>query len=103
MTLCRSRRRQVLEMHCCHSFCWAHNPKVGGSNPPPATNSPNHSNHLAFHPKSIGVQLGPKTQAFPAPLTRACGDVNSSPKRAAIFLPSSETTCVYFIVVRGSE
>src|SRR5580704_14218956 len=39
MTLCRSRRRQVVEMHCCRLFCWAHNPKVGGSNPPPATNA----------------------------------------------------------------
>ncbi len=39
MTFCRSRRRQVVEMHCCRLFCWAHNPKVGGSNPPPATNS----------------------------------------------------------------
>src|ERR1019366_725326 len=37
MTLCRSRRRQVVEIHCCRLFCWAHNPKVGGSNPPPAT------------------------------------------------------------------
>src|SRR3984957_17175965 len=35
MTLCRSRRRQVVEIHCCRLFCWAHNPKVGGSNPPP--------------------------------------------------------------------
>src|ERR1700687_574645 len=39
MTLCRSRRRQVVEMYCCRLICWAHNPKVGGSNPPPATNS----------------------------------------------------------------
>ena len=38
MTLCRSRRRQVVEMKCCHLFGWPHNPKVGGSNPPPATN-----------------------------------------------------------------
>jgi hypothetical protein len=38
MTLCRSRRRQVVEIDYCHLFCWAHNPKVGGSNPPPATN-----------------------------------------------------------------
>jgi len=37
MTLCRSRRRQVVEMHYCRLFGWAHNPKVGGSNPPPAT------------------------------------------------------------------
>jgi hypothetical protein len=39
MTLCRSRRRQVVEMHYCRLFGWAHNPKVGGSNPPPATKS----------------------------------------------------------------
>jgi len=38
MTLGRSRRRQVVEMKCCRLFCWPHNPKVGGSNPPPATN-----------------------------------------------------------------
>lgn len=31
----------------------------------------------------------------------ARGGVNSSPNRAAIFLPSSETTSVYRIVVRG--
>src|SRR5581483_8281154 len=31
-------RRQVVEMKCCRLFGWAHNPKVGGSNPPPATN-----------------------------------------------------------------
>jgi hypothetical protein len=37
MTLCRSRRRQVVEIHYCLLFCWPHNPKVGGSNPPPAT------------------------------------------------------------------
>jgi hypothetical protein len=37
MTLCRSRRRQVVEIHYCRLFGWAHNPKVGGSNPPPAT------------------------------------------------------------------
>jgi hypothetical protein len=50
-TFCRSRRRQVFEMHCCRSFCWAHNPKVGGSNPPPATNLKvfcvNHMNMIA--------------------------------------------------------
>jgi len=47
MTLCRSRRRQVVEMHCCRLFCWAHNPKVGGSNPPPATKLKLHNiNHL---------------------------------------------------------
>ena len=42
MTLCRSRRRQVVEMYYRRLFGWAHNPKVGGSNPPPATN-------LKFH------------------------------------------------------
>jgi hypothetical protein len=47
MTLCRSRRRQVVEMSCCRLICWAHNPKVGGSNPPPATNLKLHNiNHL---------------------------------------------------------
>jgi hypothetical protein len=31
MTLCRSRRRQVVGMQYCRLFCWAHNPTVGGS------------------------------------------------------------------------
>ncbi len=26
MTFCRSRRRQVVEIHCCRLFCWPHNP-----------------------------------------------------------------------------
>ena len=42
MTLCRSRRSQVVEMHYCRLF--AHNPKVGGSNPPPATKPNPHEN-----------------------------------------------------------
>jgi hypothetical protein len=34
MTCCRSRRCQVVEIHCCPLFCWPHNPKAEGSNPP---------------------------------------------------------------------
>jgi len=58
MTFCRSRRRQVVEMRCCHVFCWPHNPKVSGSNPPPATNLPN--------------PLQPFGKSFLTPLNPSC-------------------------------
>jgi hypothetical protein len=45
MTFCPSRRRQVLEMQCCPLGRCPHNPKVGGSNPPPATKTPSISSH----------------------------------------------------------
>jgi hypothetical protein len=63
MTLCRSRRRQVFEMHCCRSFCWAHNPKVGGSNPPPATNLSENSlnNKLALYLQEVELLRKPGT------------------------------------------
>src|SRR5208337_4312639 len=72
MILCRSRRRQVVEMHCCRLFCWAHNPKVGGSNPPPATNEPTESPRLRFLRKFSPVPTWPhldttSTQLFGHP------------------------------------
>jgi len=47
-------------------FIWAHNPKVGGSNPPPATNSINHL-HLAsaFPSTSIANVLLTSTSDLP--------------------------------------
>ena len=48
MTFCRSRRHQVVEIKCCRLGCWPHNPKVGGSNPPPATMNATAENAVAF-------------------------------------------------------
>jgi len=61
MTLCRSRRRQVVEMHYCRLFGWAHNPKAGGS-----PKSPH-----AIHETSTPSGCERRTPRFTIPLERS--------------------------------
>ena len=68
---------------------WAHNPKVGGSNPPPAT-KPFNCLHSLAEPSL--APFGTKTHAVPTAITGAEG-ANSSPSFATKRLPSSEAMC----------
>ena len=74
---------------------WAHNPKVGGSNPPPATNHSLSFQSLSFHPLNDLGPIESKIQALPT--------VSICPKRAAKTRPSCDIACVYPIVVRASD
>jgi hypothetical protein len=74
---------------------WAHNPKVGGSNPPPATNHSLSFQSLSSHPSNDLGPIESKIQALPT--------VSSCPKRAAKTRPSCDIACVYPIVVRASD
>ena len=73
----------------------AHNPKVGGSNPPPATNLSSSFQSLSFSPQNDFGPIGSKTQALPA--------VSICPRRVAktatVF---GHCVCVP-IVVRASD
>jgi len=80
MTVCRSRRRQVVEIQCCRLFCWSHNPKVGRSNPPPATKPSVWFQWVEPISRTGSVTLNPSSQpkfqnffthSFTQPLRRA--------------------------------
>jgi hypothetical protein len=85
VTFCRSRRRQVLEIQCFRLGCCPHNPKVGGSNPPP---QPKDSRGYEQLPRTTGEQQGTLRGHGRAAL--------SFPVLLAALTPSARPCCLPF-------